>query len=64
MPEPPVVVVVEPEIDRTFEMMVEVLGDDLNDEKIGRLAEKLDSSKRTAFLAAVQAKRDKAASGG
>ena len=50
-----------PEPDRTFELMVEVLGDDLNDEKIGRLAEKLDPQKRAAFLAAVEAKRTSAA---
>ena len=47
----------EPEPDRTFELMVEVLGDDLNDEKIGRLAERLDAGKRRLFLAAVEAKR-------
>jgi hypothetical protein len=47
----------EPEPDRTFELMVEVLGDDMNDEKIGRLAERLDTGKRTLFLAAVAAKR-------
>ena len=50
-----------PEPDWTFELMVEVLGDDLNDENIGRLAEKLDPQKRAAFLAAVEAKRTSAA---
>ena len=50
-------VALAPEPDRTFELMVEVLGDDLNDEKIGRLAEKLDAGKRRLFLAAVEAKR-------
>jgi hypothetical protein len=47
----------EPEPDRTFELMVDVMGDDLNDEKVGRLAEKLDAGKRKLFLAAVAAKR-------
>jgi len=46
------------EPDRTFECMIDVLGDDLSDEKIGRLAEKLPAPKRAAFLAAVKAKRE------
>jgi len=44
-------------VDRTFELMVDVLGDDLNDEKVGRIAEGLDAARRKAFLAAVEAKR-------
>jgi len=54
----------EPQPDRTFELMVEVLGDDLNDEKVGRFAEKLDPIRRAAFLAAVEAKQRTIEGGG
>jgi hypothetical protein len=46
------------------EVLVLALGEEfLNDEKVGRLAEIIDSAVRPAFLAAVQAKRDRLALG-
>ena len=46
-----------PPVDPIIEMMVDVLGDDLTDEKVSQLAETLDDVQRPAFLAVVETQR-------
>ena len=46
-----------PPVDPFIEMMVDVLGDDLTDEKVNQLGETLEEGQRVAFLAAVETQR-------